>query len=97
MIRRPPRSTLFPYTTLFRSLLEQLVRDNPPDKEAAALLHMIRAEQRRVEAERAYRQALEDAERLRATGEYHKAQQILQEAIRKAPDRRAEEIGRAHG
>src|SRR5438309_6934816 len=25
MIRRPPRSTLFPYTTLFRSLLPQLV------------------------------------------------------------------------
>src|SRR2546427_5448163 len=24
MIRRPPRSTLFPYTTLFRSNLEQL-------------------------------------------------------------------------
>src|SRR5205085_4417916 len=24
MIRPPPRSTLFPYTTLFRSLLEQL-------------------------------------------------------------------------
>src|SRR5256885_7870885 len=23
MIRRPPRSTLFPYTTLFRSMLEQ--------------------------------------------------------------------------
>src|SRR5687768_18034284 len=23
MIRRPPRSTLFPYTTLFRSLLEE--------------------------------------------------------------------------
>src|SRR5258705_4283837 len=25
MIRRPPRSTLFPYTTLFRSVLESLV------------------------------------------------------------------------
>src|SRR2546430_7784338 len=25
MIRRPPRSTLFPYTTLFRSLHEQLL------------------------------------------------------------------------
>src|SRR5690554_7595656 len=25
MIRRPPRSTLFPYTTLFRSLLEEEV------------------------------------------------------------------------
>src|SRR3712207_7288436 len=24
MIRRPPRSTLFPYTTLFRSLIEDL-------------------------------------------------------------------------
>src|SRR3712207_7486252 len=27
MIRRPPRSTLFPYTTLFRSLVDQLVVD----------------------------------------------------------------------
>src|SRR5256885_9726952 len=26
MIRRPPRSTLFPYTTLFRSLLEGVVQ-----------------------------------------------------------------------
>src|SRR5260221_8299599 len=26
MIRRPPRSTLFPYTTLFRSDLERLAR-----------------------------------------------------------------------
>src|SRR2546427_1237274 len=28
MIRRPPRSTLFPYTTLFRS--RSLARDSPP-------------------------------------------------------------------
>src|SRR5437870_9677692 len=27
MIRRPPRSTLFPYTTLFRSSREALARD----------------------------------------------------------------------
>src|SRR5437588_5940038 len=26
MIRRPPRSTLFPYTTLFRSLLSSITR-----------------------------------------------------------------------
>src|SRR2546427_6140446 len=26
MIRRPPRSTLFPYTTLFRSLIDELER-----------------------------------------------------------------------
>src|SRR3712207_7665766 len=29
MIRRPPRSTLFPYTTLFRSVLSPLVRRAP--------------------------------------------------------------------
>src|SRR2546423_11344212 len=28
MIRRPPRSTLFPYTTLFRSLEETFARDH---------------------------------------------------------------------
>src|SRR6266511_5042348 len=31
MIRRPPRSTLFPYTTLFRSLREMLLAGKPCD------------------------------------------------------------------
>src|SRR2546430_7799981 len=30
MIRRPPRSTLFPYTTLFRSLIPEAVREFVP-------------------------------------------------------------------
>src|SRR2546430_4742134 len=30
MIRRPPRSTLFPYTTLFRSPHDRRVADAPP-------------------------------------------------------------------
>src|SRR3712207_8680118 len=29
MIRRPPRSTLFPYTTLFRSLADRIVTTSP--------------------------------------------------------------------
>src|SRR2546422_4485273 len=29
MIRRPPRSTLFPYTTLFRSALPALLEERP--------------------------------------------------------------------
>src|SRR3712207_8634837 len=40
MIRRPPRSTLFPYTTLFRSSLTQLGvpgEDLPPGKVAGAV------------------------------------------------------------
>src|SRR5438034_8564593 len=32
MIRRPPRSTLFPYTTLFRSLITRLARQHPEQK-----------------------------------------------------------------
>src|SRR2546427_13265162 len=31
MIRRPPRSTLFPYTTLFRSLVVAAARDPEPN------------------------------------------------------------------
>src|SRR2546430_17651436 len=41
MIRRPPRSTLFPYTTLFRSLAAeqpgQLAGDRQPEAGAAVL------------------------------------------------------------
>src|SRR3712207_6498482 len=36
MIRRPPRSTLFPYTTLFRSLVAELVRSGDLTRDQAA-------------------------------------------------------------
>src|SRR5256885_7199660 len=35
MIRRPPRSTLFPYTTLFRSNLVHVTEVDPPPGEPA--------------------------------------------------------------
>src|SRR5690349_24636925 len=41
MIRRPPRSTLFPYTTLFRSAFlvgSSLMRANEPAEAARALI-----------------------------------------------------------
>src|SRR3712207_9112006 len=43
MIRRPPRSTLFPYTTLFRSqadldALLRVLRTLPPRQQAAVVL-----------------------------------------------------------
>src|SRR3712207_7004642 len=42
MIRRPPRSTLFPYTTLFRSILaaEGLDRDSPIHDSAWLAAHV---------------------------------------------------------
>src|SRR3712207_8884669 len=38
MIRRPPRSTLFPYTTLFRSTLDQTRRERLLDQRAQPLV-----------------------------------------------------------
>src|SRR5690348_17580890 len=32
MIRRPPRSTLFPYTTLFRSIIEEYILKNERER-----------------------------------------------------------------
>src|SRR2546426_7253815 len=41
MIRRPPRSTLFPYTTLFRSLTTELGWDPPlPSDKVGALVSL---------------------------------------------------------
>src|SRR2546425_8453281 len=51
MIRRPPRSTLFPYTTLFRSLARALARRALPlprrSRRARLDLHRSAAEQLR--------------------------------------------------
>src|SRR2546430_3768944 len=41
MIRRPPRSTLFPYTTLFRSLLE-IDAENPDPAAISRAAAMLR-------------------------------------------------------
>src|SRR2546422_8123499 len=42
MIRRPPRSTLFPYTTLFRSLCLCVIIDSRLLRRSAARLHFRR-------------------------------------------------------
>src|SRR2546429_6005176 len=47
MIRRPPRSTLFPYTTLFRSRIEERQR-----QAAIASSHCLRGHGRAVEDKR---------------------------------------------
>src|SRR2546430_7553689 len=42
MIRRPPRSTLFPYTTLFRSLLGERNPDDQPCQDRGELRSRVR-------------------------------------------------------
>src|SRR3712207_6910908 len=56
MIRRPPRSTLFPYTTLFRSLARAVRLDDRRAVQAARRLGRLRG------------RALHDGRRLRARG-----------------------------
>src|SRR2546426_7027045 len=58
MIRRPPRSTLFPYTTLFRSFQEKLTRnacriahEDTGNEAVAICLNEIRIQVRRTEGE----------------------------------------------
>src|SRR3712207_6937868 len=53
MIRRPPRSTLFPYTTLFRSMSDQneQTRRRTPGDEVAANLAEREERARRQERE----------------------------------------------
>src|SRR5437773_8989462 len=49
MIRRPPRSTLFPYTTLFRSLRAGQTARADAETQLDAVLHRDRAAQERVD------------------------------------------------
>src|SRR5438445_7636664 len=46
MIRRPPRSTLFPYTTLFRSVDTEGV---PPTSRAVPMVNVMREDERSEE------------------------------------------------
>src|SRR5256884_4602218 len=99
MIRRPPRSTLFPYTTLFRSLsLNSVYRfDSPGHYKVHVVTHRVGAGDLRnrqplgaltsneVEFNVETMSDAEDAARAA----------ILEEQIRQAGDRR-QEIGRAH-
>src|SRR5436190_17389580 len=54
MIRRPPRSTLFPYTTLFRSLLDLLIT-SPRQKRSIPLRNVAELKAMNVPAEITHR------------------------------------------
>src|SRR5256885_11122447 len=59
MIRRPPRSTLFPYTTLFRSLAHRfpVLRVERPQEALAQEQHVLSALPQRRHVEYDHRQA----------------------------------------
>src|SRR3712207_7105404 len=75
MIRRPPRSTLFPYTTLFRSggLRRALHRDADPP---AALLPLLRPAGGRARGGRAATRAAERPRHLRLVQQDRKSTRL---------------------
>src|SRR2546422_3432588 len=83
MIRRPPRSTLFPYTTLFRSL--HRLAPAPGGTEARA----ARAVRRRLELEARYRR--DRGQRLAAEPERPYADQVGR------LDRKSTRLNSSHG
>src|SRR3712207_8494760 len=54
MIRRPPRSTLFPYTTLFRSKRAPVMPESLKYKVGQTLRAVTTRERRRLEARRGH-------------------------------------------
>src|SRR3712207_8610494 len=64
MIRRPPRSTLFPYTTLFRSLphpeCSERAHEEESKLEAADLSEIVRLYGLRMWVEQSYKQRSEE-------------------------------------
>src|SRR3989475_6264507 len=84
MIRRPPRSTLFPYTTLFRSLsvpgMDKLVRKESREKSVA-----IRVEQRAFGRAVVARLVVLQAERLNVIAQGK--QKIVMAVVARAEER----------
>src|SRR3712207_9495073 len=83
MIRRPPRSTLFPYTTLFRSIGVML-------KEPFARPHILETPSARSRAFRAWNLVDETEFSLYSTGWQYRALQALQQEAAQAEPHVAE-------
>src|SRR3712207_9077477 len=87
MIRRPPRSTLFPYTTLFRSDVQRASADADRAKNEAQAYTNDIIPRARGEAERMIQEAqgFRDSQEARARGEAQRFTAVL-DAYRQAQD-----------
>src|SRR5258708_10666444 len=82
MIRRPPRSTLFPYTTLFRSDHGQHLQHRlQPDERIRADPRRVRRLGRREMPEHWRRQALREVRRDRKSTRLNSSHQIISYAV----------------
>src|SRR3712207_7809294 len=59
MIRRPPRSTLFPYTTLFRSILIEEINKKPYEGDNKVVI-VYNADKMTMQAQNAFLKTIEE-------------------------------------
>src|SRR2546429_9878991 len=96
MIRRPPRSTLFPYTTLFRSLHAgaAVVAElgNGREKITARIKALDALQERGIDGDRVLEEAV-----LRARLLHHDAAVVLDDSRLDFGDRKSTRLNSSHG
>jgi len=88
MIRRPPRSTLFPYTTLFRSEKAQIAKeaeDKRLKEEACLVLKADQEKQSESEVEKAIEDAFSTGTGALQANEQGRVSHVSQKEIRQEP------------
>src|SRR2546429_9564735 len=96
MIRRPPRSTLFPYTTLFRSVLGADGEDVDRLGRAVAQVHAGRIREAREREAAAHVDEVVDDERHVAEGA-HLRRRRIEHHVRRHADRKSTRLNSSHG
>src|SRR2546430_11581916 len=92
MIRRPPRSTLFPYTTLFRSQYRTAIFFHSPEQEAVA-----KKSRAALEASGKLRRPI--ATEITPAGTFYRAEEYHQKYLQKrgaASDRKSTRLNSSH-
>src|SRR3712207_8211687 len=94
MIRRPPRSTLFPYTTLFRSVTDVLLhflRKNPDEKQQEKVADIdVRRQDKEKVAEDAARHQSQHVENGSRRGE------LAEQGFEHRQDRKSTRLNSSH-
>src|SRR2546422_8137489 len=92
MIRRPPRSTLFPYTTLFRS-----PEDEGRSHEQSGVETDLQIDDERLHAAREMQRLLPFGQR-GEHGLHHEMEDLLRPVVRGTePDRKSTRLNSSHG
>src|SRR5256885_11633999 len=93
MIRRPPRSTLFPYTTLFRSILTARVYDVAVESDLEPAKALSRRLHNKVLLKREDQQPVFS---FKLRGAYNKMAHLSAEQLEKGVDRKSTRLNSSH-